>query len=152
MGNIIVLRPWDSISEGVASLFLAILLGIILAYFTNSDSFHKQLRKIGFTTRTSHPSEWYYVFSEKVTFVILHLKDGRRLYGWPKEWPVEPGKGQFYIMGPSWILDDETEIELLKLDEFAKFGAENQVKSSSYSSASSRSSKASLASRSRTAS
>lgn len=38
------------------------------------------------------------------------------MYGWPKEWPVEPGKGQFYIMGPSWILDDETEIELLKLD------------------------------------
>lgn len=116
LGNIIVLHPWDSISESFASLFLAVLLGIILAYFTNSDSFHKQLRKVGFTTRTSHPSEWYYVFSEKVTFVILHLKDRRRLYGWPKEWPVEPGKGQFYIMGPSWILDDETEIELLKLD------------------------------------
>ena len=79
IGNIIVLRPWDPISEGFASLFLAILLGIILAYFANSDSFHKQLRKTGFTTRTSHPSEWYYVFSEKVTFVILHLKDGRRL-------------------------------------------------------------------------
>ena len=96
--------------------FLAILLGIILAYFTNRDSFHKQLREIGFTTRTSHPSEWYYVFSEKVTFVILHLKDRRRLYGYPKEWPVEPGKGQFYMMYPSWILEDGKQLDLPQLD------------------------------------
>ena len=116
LGNIVVLRPWDPISEGFASLFLAILLGVVLAYFTNSDSFHRQLRKIGFTTRTSHPSEWYYVFSEKVYCVILHLKDGRRLYGYPKEWPVEPGKGQFYIMYPSWIPEEGEQIDLPQLD------------------------------------
>ena len=115
-GNTIVLRPYDSISGSVSSLLLAILFGIILAYFTNNDSFHKQLRKVGFTTRTSHPSEWYYVFSEKVTYVILHLKDGRRLYGWPKEWPVEPGQGQFYIMYPSWITDKAKQIDLPELD------------------------------------
>ena len=116
LGNIIVLRPWDSISEGFASLFLAILLGITLAYFTNKDTFHKQLRKIGFTTRTSHPSEWYNVFSEKVTFVILHLKDGRRLHGWPKEWPIEPGEGQFYMMRPKWNLDDGSLLDLPRVD------------------------------------
>ena len=116
LGNIVVLRPWDPISEGFASLFLAILLGITLAKFTNSDSFHKQLRKTGFTTRTSHPSEWYSIFSEKVTFVILHLKDGRRLHGWPKEWPIEPGKGQFYMMQPKWILDDGSLLDLPRVD------------------------------------
>ena len=116
LGNIVVLRPWDPISEGFASLFLAILLGVVLAYFANNDSFHKQLRKTGFTTRTSHPSEWYGIFSEKIMSVILQLKDGRRLYGYPKEWPVEPGKGQFYIMYPSWIREDGTELDLSELD------------------------------------
>ena len=115
-GTIIALRTWDSTAEGFVSLLLAILLGIILAYFTNNDSFHKWLRKRGFTTRTSHPSEWFYVFSKKVTFIILHLKDGRRLYGWPKEWPIEPGKGQFYMMLPSWILDDRKQLDLPQLD------------------------------------
>lgn len=116
LGNTVVLRPWDLISEGIASLFLAILLGVILAYFTNNDSFHRQLRKINFTTRTSHPSEWYYVFTENLTFSILHLKDGRRLYGWPKEWPAESGEGEFYMMYPSWILDDGKMLDLPELD------------------------------------
>lgn len=116
IGNVVALRPWDRAAEGLTSLSLAIILGVILAYFTNTDSAHKWLRKIGFTTRTSHPSEWYCVLSEKVTFVILHLRDGRRLYGWPKEWPVEADKGQFYIMLPSWIKSDGTQIDLPQLD------------------------------------
>jgi uncharacterized membrane protein len=116
IGHLVAFRPWDSAAEGLTSLSLAIIFGAILAYFTNTDTVHKWLRKMGFTTRTSHPSEWYCVLSEKVTFVILHLQDGRRLYGWPKEWPVEPGKGQFYIMLPSWIKSDGTQIDLPQLD------------------------------------
>ena len=116
VGQIYPIRPWDNVAEGLTSLVLAIAFGTALAFFTNTDSIHKWLRGIGFTTRTSHPSEWYCVFTEKVTFVVLHLCDGRRLYGWPKEWPVEPDKGQFYIMLPSWIQDDGESIDLPELD------------------------------------
>jgi len=115
-GNFFTLGPWDSTSESITSVFIATALGLLLAYFTNNDGFHKVLRKYGFTTRTSHPSEWFYIFSEKVTFVILNLKDGRRLYGWPKEWPIEHGKGQFYIMMPSWILENGEQLDLPELD------------------------------------
>lgn len=115
-GDFIALRPWDRAAEGFVSLALAIMLGTALAYFTNTDSVHKWLRSRGFTTRRSHPSEWYCVFSEKVTFVILHLNDGRRLYGWPKEWPVDPERGQFYVMLPSWITEDGSQIDLPQLD------------------------------------
>lgn len=108
--------PWTESSGHFASLVLALLIGGGLAYATNTDAVHSWLRKFRFTTRTSHPSEWFYVFSEKVRFVILHLKDGRRLYGWPKEWPIEPGAGQFYIMLPAWIKDDGEQIELNQLD------------------------------------
>lgn len=111
-----VLRLWDQSSEALSSFVLAVLIGAVLVYFTNKDSVHKWLRDKGFTSRTSHPSEWFYVFSQKVTFVILHLNDGRRLYGWPKEWPVECGKGQFYIQLPSWIQTDGTQLDLTQLD------------------------------------
>lgn len=116
IGHVLAIGPWDSVAEGLTSLILAIVFGAALAYFTNTDSVHKWLRRRGFTTRTSHPSEWYCVLAEKVTFVILHMGDGRRLYGWPKEWPVEPDKGQFYIMLPSWIQADGSQIELPQLD------------------------------------
>jgi len=80
-GQVIAIRPWDRIAEGLCSLMLAIAFGTILAYCTNTDAIHKLFRKIGFSTRTSHPSEWYYALSTKITFVVLHLIDGRRLYG-----------------------------------------------------------------------
>ena len=116
IGSVVTVRPWDGTSEGLTSLVLAVLFGSVLAYLTNTDTIHKWLRQKGFTTRTSHPSEWYSVLSEKVMFVILHLHDGRRLYGWPKEWPVESDRGQFYIMLPSWIQPDGKQIELSQLD------------------------------------
>lgn len=107
---------WTSASTEITSILLATALGFLLAYATNKDVFHKLLRRFGYTSRTSHPSEWFYIFSQKITFVILHLRDGRRLYGWPKEWPIEPNKGQFYIMLPSWIDADGAVIELPELD------------------------------------
>ncbi|MCG8038562.1 MAG: DUF6338 family protein [Candidatus Thiodiazotropha taylori] len=116
VGKYIPLGSWDNAAEGLTSFFLALVFGAVLAYLANNDTIHKWLRKIGFTTRTSHPSEWFYVLSDKVMFVILHLNDGRRLYGWPKEWPIESDKGQFYIMMPSWIQADGNQIDLPQLD------------------------------------
>jgi hypothetical protein len=116
IGQLAPMRPWDTAAEGLMSLVLALVFGVTLAHFTNTDSIHKRLRRMGFTTRTLHPSEWYCVLSEKVTFVVLHLVDGRRLYGWPKEWPIEPNRGQFYITGPCWIQADGSQIDLPQLD------------------------------------
>ena len=116
VGAHFAVRSWDVAAETLSQLFLGLLFGVVLAYLTNKDTVHKSLRKIGFTSRTSHPSEWYSVFSEKIMFVILHLQDGRRLYGWPKEWPVERDKGQFYIMVPSWILESGEMLHLPQLD------------------------------------
>lgn len=116
LGSIIVLGDWDENAIKFTSLVLAVTFGGVLAYLTNNDYCHKYLRKHGFTSRTSHPSEWFYVFSEKVTFVILNFHDGRRLYGWPKEWPIDGSKGQFYIMLPSWIDIDGNIVDLPQLD------------------------------------
>lgn len=106
------LRPWDDVSKELARLSLALLLGLVLAIYTNTDALHAWLRDRGLTTRTAYPSEWFSVLSRTVTFVVLHMHDERRLYGWPKEWPNEPDKGHFYIMFPSWIQDDGSQLDL----------------------------------------
>ena len=36
----------------------------------------------------------------------MHLSDGRRLYGWPEEWPDHSDAGHFLMDQPEWLLDD----------------------------------------------
>ncbi|MEA9898429.1 DUF6338 family protein [Xanthomonas campestris pv. raphani] len=115
-GRAVVLGPWSLTSSLVASFALAIAVGLALSFYTNKDWLHSKLRKHGFTSRTSHPSEWYCVFAERADYVIVQLKDGRRLYGWPKEWPITPGQGQLYIQVPSWIGESGEAIDLPQLD------------------------------------
>ncbi len=96
----------------VGSVVTAILLGVSFAGFANNDLLHKCLRRCLITRETSYPSEWFGAFLQDVTFVVLHLNDERRLYGWPIEWPSEPHKGHFVIADPSWLNDDGTEAEI----------------------------------------
>lgn len=116
LGRLWSLGEWSAKSHTFTSVLLGLLLGAGLAYAVNKDSFHSWLRAKGFTSRTAHPSEWYCVLSQKPTFVILHLLDGRRLYGWPKEWPIERERGQFYIQLPSWIDENGRDVPLPQLD------------------------------------
>ena len=102
-------------SENVNITFLltiAILIGIVFSYFANNDKFHKLLRDIKITKETSYASEWFSVFSEKITYVVLHLNDERRIYGWPLEWPTEPQKGHFVLSQASWLLEDNSQVPL----------------------------------------
>ncbi|WP_445370305.1 DUF6338 family protein [Methylomonas sp. HW2-6] len=115
-GKFVQLGVWDQSAENFVRLVIAIIIGVLLAYYINTDSFHKKLRRVGFTTRTSFPSEWVGVFSEHIAYIVLHFKDGRRLYGWPKEWPTQYDKGHFYIMQPIWLGDDGSTIELKNVD------------------------------------
>ena len=49
---------------------------------------------------------------KNVTYVVLHFEDERRLYGWPIEWPSEPGNGHFLITEASWLDEKGKEIPL----------------------------------------
>ena len=106
-----VVGSWNKDVELIISVLLAAALGFIFAYFANSDRFHLVIRKLGISRETSYPSEWFGEFSNKITYVVLHLNGERRLYGWPKEWPSSSDKGHFSIQQPSW-LDSGIEIPL----------------------------------------
>ena len=67
----------------------AIVIALVLALFSavvNHDLLHAVMRKLRIIKKTSHSSERYSAFARnEVGYVVLHLKDERRVQGWPHE-------------------------------------------------------------------
>lgn len=103
---------WNENVALVISILMAIIIGLLFARSANNDKIHKCLRKMKFTKETSFPSEWFGVFSQQETYVVLHLIDDKRLYGWPVEWPSVPDKGHFSIAEAEWLDDKNKRIQL----------------------------------------
>ena len=99
---------WDEVGRLVFSSLVAIGLGLLAVYTLNKDIPHRYLRLIGVTRENSYPSEWYSAFDRHAdTYLVLHLKGERRLYGWPTEWPSRPDEGHFLIEEVEWLDGDE---------------------------------------------
>lgn len=97
---------WDRKSEALWSAVIAVAMGFISCHIVHGDKLHALFRKLRITAKKSFPCEWYSAFSSRQGFVILHLIEGKRLFGWPSEWPSEPGNGQFVLEFPRWIDSD----------------------------------------------
>ena len=92
----------------VASVLIAVISALIAVYFSNNDKIHSILRWFHVTKETSYPSEWYSAFSRHSDcYVVLHMKEGRRLYGWPEEWPSDPDHGHFRVAEGEWLVGNE---------------------------------------------
>ena len=99
---------WEGEFEIVVSVGVAVILGLIAVYFSNSDTLHSLFRYIGITKETSYSSEWYSAFHHNSDcYVVLHLQGQRRLYGWPEEWPSRSDQGHFRIAEGEWLVGDE---------------------------------------------
>jgi hypothetical protein len=102
------LGHWSETSDLIAATLTAFVLGLLFAYFANCDRCHRLARRLSLTRETSYPSEWFGTFAENQrTFVVLHFKDERRLYGWPDEWPSSPSNGHFRLSSPSWLVNNQ---------------------------------------------
>lgn len=107
LGSWFIAGKWTETSTLVAALLTALVLGVFLSTCANADTLHSLIRKLGLTSRTSHPCEWFGIFKDYPRFVVLQQKDGARIFGWPKVWPAEPGSGQFFITSASRVVDGE---------------------------------------------
>ncbi len=119
VGRLVSLGVWSQNVETAVSLVFAVLLGVAFAWTANKDHLHRWARKKGLTANTSYPSEWYSAFSRMMVeerWVVLHFTDGRRLYGWPEEWPDEPSKGHFVIDQPEWLLESNQRAPLYRVE------------------------------------
>jgi hypothetical protein len=114
--NYFVLGTWTDNVGVVWSFLIALALGLGVARCANWDLVHQQLRKYGFTANTSYPSEWFSAFKRKDLFIILNLRCGRRIHGWPEEWPDHPDSGQFVLSHSEWLLKDKSRIPLLQAE------------------------------------
>jgi hypothetical protein len=92
IGNHVAIGEWDQLSKTVHSIIVALFIGLLWRYLFNNDRIHKFLRKTKITNKISYPSEWYGTFTETKRYIILDLKDERRIMGWPAEWPNDPEK------------------------------------------------------------
>jgi hypothetical protein len=107
LGNLVVIGEWNQLSKILWSIITALVIGVVWSYLYNNDIIHKTLRKRKITNQTSYPSEWYGTFSETKSYIILDLKDERRIMGWPAEWPNDPEKGHFVLENASWLIVDQ---------------------------------------------
>ena len=84
----------------------------MLSYYMRTDSFFSLARRLNLTSRTPYPSEWYGAFATQPRYLVLHLTGGRRISGYPSEWPTEPTAGHFRLTDAAWIKDDNNETPL----------------------------------------
>ena len=105
---------WRQDESFLITLLLAIVLGTIVSVFANNDKFHQLLRFLKFTKKTSFPakSEWMRTFAGNVKYIVLHLNDDRRIYGWPKEWPTDHKGGYFLLQEVNWLEEDNEYIPM----------------------------------------
>jgi uncharacterized protein DUF6338 len=109
------------------SLVVAAVLGVLFAVFANHDLLHGLFRWLRITKRTSYPSEWFSAFNREKRRVTLHLKDGRRIHGWPTEWPDQADSGHFLLDQASWLLDDGTIAPLFMVDHLVVAASEVEM-------------------------
>lgn len=96
---------WDNLQSLVLTILISAFLALLLSYFANNDKFHAWLRSLNITRETSFPSELFGSVLDK-SWIVLHFKDNKRLYGWLVEWPSESKNGHFMIKYPSWLDDN----------------------------------------------
>ena len=77
---------WGDATGIVVSVGIALVLGTVAVFFSNTDALHRFVRFLRLTKETSYSSEWYSAFHHNPDcYVVLHLQGQRRLYGWPEE-------------------------------------------------------------------
>lgn len=89
------------------SVILPSFVGCIIYY----DLHMRFLRFIKLTDKTSRATAWQDIFIEHKKFLVIHFKDGRRIYGWPLNYSDTPDEGLIYLFNPSWIDDDNKYID-----------------------------------------
>lgn len=108
IGRFISIADWNKDSQLFWSVVCAIMIGFVFSFYANNDKIHKIIRNRDISRETAYPSEWYSALIND-TYLVLHLKGERRIYGWPTEWPSDPNKGHFLLKDASWLIEKKEE-------------------------------------------
>jgi hypothetical protein len=85
----------------------AIGIGVIFAAEINHEWLLSVLNdKLHLTRKTAKPSTWNETWTHAQKFVVVHLDDGRRIYGWPTFYSDDPEERALFLEDASWLDDD----------------------------------------------
>jgi hypothetical protein len=94
----------------ILALF-TVIVPVATGAILHHDLIMKLLRVLQITDKTARDSLWQDVFIEQKRFLVVHMKDERRIYGWPMYYSNNPKEGFLYLYNPAWIDDDGNYIE-----------------------------------------
>jgi len=119
IGRTVSIGEWTQYVELSWLVLLGVILGLLFSFLAHNDTIHRVLRNHNFTNKNSFHTTWLSIFSQNKGYVVLHLSGKRRLYGFPDEWPNDPGSGFIALSNVEWLLDEhagESEETSIKLD------------------------------------
>ena len=93
------------------SVLIIITLPVMLGYVYYNDYIHSFLRRLRITTKSSRQNTWNDSFLSSNRYVIVSLKDGRRIRGYPLMVSTDPKDGFIYLYNPAWVNDDKASEE-----------------------------------------
>jgi len=90
----------------VLMIVCSVAIALCCAYEMKNERILSFLRTENITKKTAKPSTWLDVFSNQQKFIVVHLEDGRRIYGWPSLYSDDPTEESLYLEEASWLDDD----------------------------------------------
>ena len=105
------------IASPLLVLTLALALGFILAVAANNNFPHKHLIKFPpnwwwtkwlwkITSKSLYGNNLSHAFETRNEYVVLTMKNGRRIFGWPELWPDHPHEDYFLLLNYEWLLQE----------------------------------------------
>jgi hypothetical protein len=105
--SVVSLMPAAEASVSIALPVIGVTLGVLLASMTNTGCVYALLRWLRVTREASAPSTWLAAFEEArregIEFAVLHLNDGRRLYGNVRSVSNDPADGHVLLGDHRWL-------------------------------------------------
>jgi len=90
------------------TLLFSVVVPLVVGWFIHNDIHTKAFRWLKITDKTSRSTVWQDVYVSEKRHVLVVLKDGRRIYGWPMYYSHRPKESYLYLFQPAWV-DDQGE-------------------------------------------
>lgn len=84
----------------------AVLVGLVWSFEANNQLIFRLLRFLKITSKTTKPSVWIDVLSETKAYVVVHLKDERRIYGWPRRYSDDETERAIFLEQATWLTEN----------------------------------------------
>lgn len=99
-----IVTDWKVI---ITTFVCSVILPVIVLGLAHHDYHMAILRWLKVTNSTSRETAWDDAFTREARHLVVHLKSGLRIAGWPEYFSNTKDEGYIYIQHPAWIDGDQ---------------------------------------------